>query len=60
MSKPAAGPWERAAEALADHRAPAFDFIDDGRSLPALDHRDDRGHDEEEDQDCPQEKPGLE
>ncbi len=39
---------------------PALDFIDDGRSLAALDHRDDRGHDEEEDQDCPQEKPGLE
>jgi len=37
-----------------------FDFIDDGRSLAVLDHRDDRGHDKEEDQDCPQEKPRLE
>ena len=47
-------------QVLREQRAPALDFIDDGRSLAVLDHRDDRGHDEEEDQDCPQEKPGLE
>ena len=43
-----------------DHLAPALDLRDDGGALPVLDHDDDRGHDEEQDEDRPQQELGLE